>query len=267
MSISNPNVLCERVSVSTALQLGRMVLNYHSQTSLTGRTMKLHAAWLAVALLAAAVYGAPAQLTNPAAGTNQAAGTNAPAPVAAAQSEPAPAAPPVVASPSRSGASAQKVDESAYTMIAERNIFNANRVGAVRLNTRGRPRLVETFTLVGTMAYEKGVFAFFEGSTSELSKVLKTNSVIAGYKLAEIYSDSVKLEADGKQIELPIGSQMRREDAGTWKMAEAPASSGASETASAVARVGGSVAPASTTSVPANQSEILKRLMERREKE
>ena len=178
--------------------------------------------------------------------------------------------------------------ESAFRIISERNIFNANRSGGqVRLETR-RPTQIETFTLVGTMAYEKGAFAFFEGSSSEFTKALKADSVIAGHKLVDIHASSVKLEADGKQIELPVGSQMRREDAGLWQVAAAEAhtssgggnTSGSSSGRSSRSDRGRSSSPdrsanpaASSTSSPstpsssADQAEILKRLMERREKE
>jgi hypothetical protein len=247
--------------VNATLQLDRQFPDSQRRTD---PTEILRATGLAVVLLALTL-GATAQTTNPPPATNQVARTNqSPATNPPAATAPAPAEP--VAS--RSGVTAQGVNESAFALIAERNIFNANRSGGrVQLSSSRRAARVETFTLVGTMAYEKGVFAFFEGSSSEFSKVLKTNGVIAGHKLAEIYADSVKLEADGKQFELPIGSQMRREDAGTWKMAEAPAGNGGSDAASPMARVGSSSASSPSSSAPANQSEILKRLMERREKE
>jgi len=218
--------------------------------------------WLVTLLVAAAGFNLAAQPTNSPAGAN-----GPPARV-----EPAPPA----------------TGESAFSIIAERNIFNANRSGGqVRLESR-RPAQIETFTLVGTMAYEKGTFAFFEGSSSEFTKAMKADSVIAGHKLVDIYANSVKLEADGKNIELPIGSQMRREDAGLWKVAVAEgrgtsgggnASSNSSRRSSRSDR-GGVASPArsansesaspsspNTSSSSADQAEVLKRLMERREKE
>jgi hypothetical protein len=154
-------------------------------------------AWL-VTLMGSAAF-ATAQSTNSAPATNN-----------------------VTASPPpRVETAPQKLDESAFRLVTERNIFNANRSGGqVRLASR-RPARVDSFTLVGTMAYEKGAFAFFEGSSSEFTKALKADGVIAGHKLVDIYTDSVKLEADGKEIELAVGSQMRREDQGAWHESEA----------------------------------------------
>jgi hypothetical protein len=195
--------------------------------------------------------------------------------------------------PSRVASAPQKLDEAAFRIIAERNIFNAERIGAVRIASSRRPARVESFKLVGTMAYAKGAFAFFEGSSSELTKVLKPDGVIAGYKLVDILTDAVKLEADGKILELSIGLAMRREDEGTWRPGEAAASSATSSFAStrensdsnrssrsrdidssrsrrgesdsepARPAAAASSSPAST----ADPAEILKRLMERRERE
>ena len=182
-----------------------------------------------------------------------------------------------------------RLDESALRFVAERNIFNATRSGAgeVRLPTR-RATTVEYFTLVGTMDYEKGTFAFFDGSSSQYTKVIQADSVIAGHKVLDVTANSVKLEAEGKEIELPVGSQMRREDEGAWQVAEARAElgvasngngdssgrSGRSDRADSSSRYrrndgsesnthsSGSAAPSNE-----NENEVLKRLMERREKE
>jgi hypothetical protein len=190
-----------------------------------------------------------------------------------------------------------RLDESAFRIVAERNIFNANRIGPVRVTSPRRPSVVESFTLVGTMDYEKGEFAFFEGSSSELTKVLKPGAVIAGHKLLAVSSQGVRLEADGREIDLPVGSQMRREDEGLWQVAEARFSSPspASNTASVASRSGraersnesldrsrrGSDSSsrrgdnsesvnrptASAAASGESEDEVLKRLMERRERE
>ena len=197
-------------------------------------------------------------------------------------------------SPARAEPSPQRFDQSSFRIVAERNIFNANRSGGgqVRGPSR-RPSSVEYFALVGTMDYEKGTFAFFEGSSSQYTKVMKPSEVIAGHKLVEISADAVKLEADSKQIELPIGSQMRREDEGAWQLSEtrggfSAVSSGNGDTSGGNGRsdrgdsrsrrddsssrrndnsVSSNRSPIGTAPTSANEEEILKRLMERREKE
>ena len=149
---------------------------------------------------------------------------------AAAQSTngPAPASP-APKLPSGVASAATGLDETAFRIITEQNIFNANRSGGKVVLPSQRPARIEFFSLVGTMAYDKGVFAFFEGSSSEFTKVMKASGVIAGHKLVDIFANSVKIEADGKEIELPVGSQMRREDEGTWHAAETSSHGGRSD--------------------------------------
>jgi hypothetical protein len=132
------------------------------------------------------------------------------------------------------------------------------------------PRSAPAFTLVGTMHYEKGMFAFFDGNNSDLRKVLyasDTNS-IAGYTVAEITLADVKLQsADKKQtVQLKIGDMMRQEGS-EWRLAEtgeSPASS-SDDTASATEETGPAAGSApSSASAP---NDILKKLMQKREQE
>ena len=107
-----------------------------------------------------------------------------------------------------------------FRMISDRNIFNPNRVA------RGVPRAtrrdttpaahVEAFSLVGIMGYEKGLFAFFEGTSADFKQVLQTDSVIGPYKVASVMPDVVKLTFGTNDFEMKVGMQMRREDEGEW---------------------------------------------------
>ena len=100
--------------------------------------------------------------------------------------------------------------------ITTRNIFDPNRYairGSIMRPTPQTPRSTPTFTLVGAMSYEKGLFAFFDGNQSYLRKVLyqsESNNIV-GYTLAEITLAGVKLQsADKKEIvELKIGERMQ----------------------------------------------------------
>ncbi len=111
---------------------------------------------------------------------------------------------------------ATATDFHSFDIIYKRNIFDPSRSGR-RPSTYTRPRQVDTFTLVGTMSYEKGRFAFFDGSSSEYRKTLKPAEKIAGYKIAEIAPDHIVLAAASNQtINLPVGTRMRRQDGGAW---------------------------------------------------
>lgn len=166
---------------------------------------------------------------------------------------------------------------SSFRIISERNIFDPNRSGrrAERAprETRRAPR-VDSFSLVGTMSYAKGAFAFFDGSGSDYRKSLAPGATIAGYLIREITPTSVKLEANGSTLELKVGGQLRREEEGEWKLdssgvrasydgSSSSSSSGGGSGSSSSSGGSGSGGGASESEV----NEVLKRLMEQREKE
>lgn len=157
-----------------------------------------------------------------------------------------------------------RLDYSSFRIITERNIFNANRSARSPGRSRDsrRPPRVEAFTLVGTLSYEKGLYAFFDGSSSDFKKALQPGGAIAGHKIRDINGHGVALEAGTNRIDLRVGMQMRREDEGEWRIgaASGPSSISASTTSSQSAASGASGAIGEL-------SDVLKRLMEQRERE
>jgi len=148
------------------------------------------------------------------------------------------------------------LEYSAFRLVAERNIFDPNR--APRSSRAPvQQKTVDSFSLVGTMSYEKGDFAFFDGSSSDYRKVLKSNDVIAGYKIVAISPEQVTISSGTNQLELKVGTQMRRAEDGHWERGAAPAvyTASSSNTTSSQAPAGGA------------ESDILKKMMMRREKE
>lgn len=146
-------------------------------------------------------------------------------------------------------------DYSAFQLITERNIFDPNR-SPRSVRNPAQPKTTDSFTLVGTMSYEKGIFAFFDGTSLDYKKVLKTDDSIAGYKVAAISADSVKLMLNTNAVELKVGTQMRRRDDGSWEAAAGSASYASTPASSQT----------DATSTGA-ESDVLKKLMQRREKE
>ena len=73
-----------------------------------------------------------------------------------------------------------------FKIISDRNIFNQNRApgSTSRDPAQARPApVIHALSLVGTMSYEKGTFAFFDGTRSEYKKPLKAGEKIAGYEI------------------------------------------------------------------------------------
>jgi hypothetical protein len=173
--------------------------------------------------------------------------------------------------PSRPASSAtSSADFSAFRIIAEKNIFDPNRAPRRTEPVRTRPRSVDSFALVGIMSYEKGTFAFFDGTRSEFKKAVKESDAIAGFRIASIDAQTVKLASDGKQFELRVGHQLRREEDGEWEPSSRTESYASAPTASAGQRSRQGSTPASSGASPSAaepDNEILKRLMQRREQE
>lgn len=118
-----------------------------------------------------------------------------------------------------------KLTYDSFRTVSDRNIFNPSRYarGPGRTNTRTSSTpasRVESFTLVGIMAYEKGVFAFFDGSKGDYKQALQTDGKIGDYKVVSVTTDDVKLVAGTNTFDLRVGMQMRREDEGEWFSSE-----------------------------------------------
>jgi hypothetical protein len=169
---------------------------------------------------------------------------------------------------SASGTNAGPValDYSAFKIILERNIFDPNRYPRQSRTPTRAPTRVDSLTLVGTMSYDKGEFAFFDGTSSDYKKALKLRDVIAGYKVTNITPTSVALASGTNELKLGVGMQLRREEDGPWQLsgqsqsyAATPAST--STSTNAVAATG--AAPTSS----AAESDIVKKLMQRRQQE
>jgi hypothetical protein len=183
-------------------------------------------------------------------------------------------------------------DYSAFSQfITDRNIFDPNRqphYTSSRTRTYSRPAThsssAPAFSLVGTMAYEKGMFAFFNVNNEDLKKALYVSGHIAGYTGTKINYGSVTLETTNQadKIELKLGDVMREEN-GAWQLTgpgevASSSSAGSDSGSNRYSRYGGDryssdvtaeKTDARTSAPPsaAESNDILKRLMEKREQE
>ena len=162
-------------------------------------------------------------------------------------------------------------DFEAFRVIAQRNIFNPNRTARDGSSRRPggdspRPPRSESFTLVGTMLYESGQFAFFDSSSSSYKKVVKAGDSIAGYTVKEVTPNGAKLEAKDKTVSIAVGQKMRKQEQGEWSVsgtgaaADTDSSASTSETTSASGE-------SDTSSASSDEDEAVKRLMKKREEE
>ena len=165
-----------------------------------------------------------------------------------------------------------KFDYASFAVIVQRNIFNPNRrpyreappVRDVPITRNG-----DYVSLVGVMSYEEGDFAFFTGNQSRYETSAKLADVVAGHRVTaiNISSNSVKLESGTNHIEMQVGMTMRRDDEGGWHVSRSPAifasynaTPNPGSEASGQPSTGGAAASA-------DDNEVIKRLMQRREQQ
>jgi hypothetical protein len=153
---------------------------------------------------------------------------------------------------------------AAFKLITERNIFNPNRRVGTREGSRpvetAKPVKTEGLALVGTMIYEQGSYAFFDGSEAKYRTALQCSNTLAGLTLTEIGLNQVKLLTGSTTVELPIGRQLKRQDEGPWLLVAETAAWSAKSDSSTNDSTSGSSAGGSS-------DDILKRLMKKREQE
>jgi hypothetical protein len=122
------------------------------------------------------------------------------------------------------------VDYSTFTkFIAQRNIFDPNRLPNVTYVRPTRPIIttrfnqVDSFSLVGVIGYGEGqlagVYAFFDGSNLQYQKSAQVNDSIATFKVSAITADSVTLVSGTNTITLGIGEQLHDSGGGHWVFA------------------------------------------------
>ena len=146
-----------------------------------------------------------------------------------------------------------------FRLIGDRNIFDPNRRNRSARSAANEPAAPtgDTIALVGTMDYDQGTYAFFDSSDARYRQVLPAGGKLAEFVVKHVGARSVDLTRDGKVTSLQITQQLHRPDGGEWTV------TGASPIPVVSAAVDGAAAPA----IPADASDILKRLMEQRQKQ
>lgn len=145
----------------------------------------------------------------------------------------------------------------AFQAIPERNIFNPNRVARVRDNPPEPPR-IETVALVGVLQSDGGVVAFFHSEDRHLQQIVREGETIGGLSVMQIAPGGVQLMQEGEPLFIRVNQQMRRVEGGAWK--PLPRDVARPEVARAA---DGTPLPA----IPPGASEVLRRLMEQRQKQ
>jgi hypothetical protein len=150
------------------------------------------------------------------------------------------------------GSAESAADFADFRFIGESNIFDPNRVG--RNPNEAPPPAIDTISLVGTMEYEKGLFAFFDSPDGTYRKALHVGDAIVQFTVTRITPSGVELMRDSQRTSLAIGRQLYRPKGGQWTVTAAP-------------RIDRPPAASTAPAIPADASDTLRRLMEQRQKQ
>lgn len=159
------------------------------------------------------------------------------------------------AAPAAAPATPAGNDFDAFQIVTERNIFNPNRVPRPRGNDVEPPR-IDTVTLVGVLQSDTGVIAFFNSPDRSLTTTLREGETIGGLPLSRILPNGVELMQEGQRLTLRVNQQMRRVNGGAWNVI--PRDIGRGDMARADPNL---------PVIPPGASEVLRRLMEQRQKQ
>jgi hypothetical protein len=152
-----------------------------------------------------------------------------------------------------------------FKLITQRNIFDTTRRPAAAQRPATSP--VETpppvrtqeFTLTGTLVYDDGAVAFFNGNEADFRKALRQDQTIGGLAIRAIRQNQVTLELDGSEWLVNIGTRLVRKGDEAWTVA-APSES---ESASPRSRTATRAEPEEDPEL----DEILQKLMQQRNQE
>ena len=151
----------------------------------------------------------------------------------------------------------------AFQLVVERNIFNPNRTGRTRATTEEKPPRVDEISLVGTMNYDKGLVAFFDSPDAAFRKTVREGESVGDFKVQRITAEGVDLIRDEKPVPLKVAQQLRRPEGGDWTVATTKARTDAGAAGGSSLSRPNETAP---VEIPADASEVLKRLMKKRDK-
>lgn len=164
----------------------------------------------------------------------------------------------------------------AYRLVQTRHIFDANR-RAPRVESSRDSRSDERassirssyLALTGTMVTESKALAFFSGSSSENTRVVSIGDSVAGCKVNAISMQDVELVRDGKPVVLAIGNRLFLEGGGI-EVHTAPDAAPAAPTApgeNTPPSADAAAAPPAGAPPSTDKSEVLRRMLERRQQE
>ncbi len=166
-------------------------------------------------------------------------------------SEAAPAATPAPAAASTAPAGSLE----AFALVTERNIFNPNRTARTRSAPEEKPVRTEEVALVGVVGFGADPAAVFHSADPRLRGEAAAGGRLGDFSVVAVTPAGVELRAGERTYTLAVAQRLTRVEGGEWTASAAPVPEVRSRP------------DAPPVEVPANASEVLKRLMKQREKQ
>lgn len=156
----------------------------------------------------------------------------------------------------------------AYPMVRTRNMFDPDRHPMDTAAPAGQatvaptsPKAADYVALTGILLSGDKALAFFSGSRTDYDEVIPVNTEIAGAKVTKISSSSIEVDRNGKKVVVAVGQTVPFDDS---PPGVPPVSLSDAAPAPAPPPEG---SPSAAPTLPANLTDIIRRMMERRQHE
>lgn len=151
----------------------------------------------------------------------------------------------------------------AFRIFTDRNIFNPNRTARRDRRLEEAPPRLDVITLVGTLDYDKGLRAICDGSEAAYRKALRVGDSVDKFKVTKISANTVDFITDKKSFSVRVGQQLRRPEGADWTLVSEDVARLEAQARAAAANAG-RVDPNAPVAIPADASEAVRKMMERR---
>lgn len=159
------------------------------------------------------------------------------------------------------------VEFDEFKLVRTRNIFDPDRRVAApggRTPPAAAERRSSFLGVTGTMVTPTKSLAFFTGSLSDYNKVAGIGERVADFSVTSITSTAVELERDGKKLSVAVGRRLSLEAGGEPRATESLQPGSDTAPVPPLATPADDAPP---SGVPAGKEDVLRRMMERRQKE
>ena len=143
----------------------------------------------------------------------------------------------------------------AFALVTERNIFNPNRTARTRAAPEEKPVRTEEVALVGVVGFGASTSAVFHSADPHLKGEAAAGARLGEFTVVAVSPSAVELRAGERTYSLAVAQRLTRVEGGEWTASASPVPEARSR------------AESGPVEVPANASEVLKRLMKQREKQ